>query len=269
MLTVATARFRFHGSPADLLPAERRASALERRFRGSPPVKDLIEALGVPHTEVGAIEVRGRAVGFGYRLQDGDEVDVYGPEPGGSAGETSRDAPAMDPPPPSALHLSPPVPRPPRFVLDGHLGRLAGYLRMLGFDVAYETDPDDGELARRSAEEGRILLTRDRGLLRRSVVRLGYLPRSDLPLEQLAEVMRRFDLAGDARPFSRCLRCNGMLEPVAREAIEDRLQPKTRRYYDAFLRCTACDALYWRGSHVERMQAVIDRVLGPAPGRQA
>lgn len=267
MLTAGTARFRFHGSAADLLPAARRDSALERRFRASPSVKDAIEALGVPHTEVDSIEVGGEGVGFGYRLRDGDEVDVYGPEPGATGDVGGGDAASGRGARP-AMRLSPPVPRPPRFVLDGHLGRLAGYLRMLGFDVAYETNPDDGELARRSVEEGRILLTRDRGLLRRSVVRLGYLPRSDLPLEQLDEVVRRFDLARDARPFSRCLRCNGALEPVSRDAIQDRLQPKTRRYYDAFLRCAACDALYWRGSHVERMQAVIDRVLGPAPARR-
>ncbi len=132
---------------------------------------------------------------------------------------------------------------------------------MLGFDSAYGNRAEDDELARRSAVEDRVLLTRDRGVLRRSVVRLGYLLRSDDPYRQLAEVARRYELAAQAQPFSRCIRCNGRIEPVDKADVAERLAPRTLRYYDVFGRCDSCAAVYWQGSHYERMQGLVSEVL--------
>jgi uncharacterized protein len=148
-----------------------------------------------------------------------------------------------------------------RFVLDGHLGRLAGYLRLFGFDVLYRHDYADAELARTSHEEGRILLTRDRGLLKRREVSHGYCVRATDPRRQIVEVLRRFDLFRSVSPFSRCLRCNGVLQPVDREEVLERLPPKTRKYYDEFDLCPSCDRLYWKGSHYERLARLVQEVL--------
>ena len=266
------ATFRFDPALEDLLPPARRGVPIEHSFLATPAVKDAIEALGVPHPEVGAILVNGHPAGFDYRLRDGDDVRVFGPVAiaamSGAGHVAPAGAPAEGQPAPAAtpgqgpVSLMRAVPEPPRFVLDGHLGRLARYLRMLGFDAAYRNDADDAELARCSAAEERILLTRDRGLLRRSVVRLGYLLRNDDPRAQLAEVERRYGLAERANPFTRCIRCNGLIEPAERAAVADRLQPKTLRYYDTFGRCRSCGTVYWPGSHYERMRRVIDELAG-------
>ncbi|MBI3972138.1 MAG: Mut7-C RNAse domain-containing protein, partial [Chloroflexi bacterium] len=141
--------------------------------------------------------------------------------------------------------------------LDAHLGKLAGLLRLLGFDVLYRNDDDDETLARISAEQERILLTRDRGLLKRSIVTYGYHVWETNPGRQLVEVLRRFNLSAQISPFRRCLRCNAVLEPVSKEAVIDRLEPKTRLYYDEFAFCRACDQVYWKGSHYARLQGLI------------
>jgi hypothetical protein len=148
-----------------------------------------------------------------------------------------------------------------RFVLDVHLGKLAEYLRLLGFDTLYCNQADDQELAVLSSQEGRILLTQDRGLLKRSLVTHGYFVRDTDPQQQLVEVLQRFDLQTAIAPFQRCLRCNGLLEPVAKAAISDRLLPKTREHYDEFRICSNCERIYWKGSHYERMQQFINNIL--------
>ena len=250
-----TATFRFHGNLADFLPRARRRDALRHAFEGAPTIKDRIEAIGVPHPEVDRIEVGGVAVGFEYRLRDGDEVDVHpidGAEATGSPGPGGRTG-----------HLVPPRQRPERFVLDGHLGRLAAYLRLLGFDTLYTNRADDVDLARLAGADGRILLTRDRGLLKRRAVVHGYFVRDDDPRRQLAEVARRYGLAASAQPFTRCTRCNGPIEEVEREQVAHLLQERTLRYYKVFGRCGSCGTVYWEGSHVERMRVVIRAALGP------
>jgi uncharacterized protein with PIN domain len=260
-----TATFRFHGSLRDFLPAGRRDLALEYAFEGTPGAKDAIEALGVPHPEVDLIEANGRAVDLGYRLRSGDRIEVFGLD---RPVEPSRPAESSIPVEPSTGGLIPPPPFPPRFVLDGHLGRLARYLRMLGFDSRYDRSAADDELARQSAEEERVLLTRDRGLLKRSIVRLGYLVRDDDPRRQLVEVVTRYGLAPLARPFSRCVRCNGEIEPVDRAAVVERLagEPRTLRYFDAFGRCAGCGAIYWQGSHFDRMSRLVADVVRTGSG---
>ena len=248
---------RFFGSLGDFLSVAHRGVAIERAIEDSPTVKDVIQALGVPHPEVDLILAGGRGVDFGYRVREGDRIEVFGLDrPDGVA---------------SAPGLVPAAPDPPRFVLDGHLGRLARYLRMLGFDVRYDSGAADDELARVSAAEDRVLLTRDRGLLKRSIVRLGYLVRDDDPRRQLAEVVARYRLARRAAPFTRCVRCGGALDQVGRAEVAERLagEPRTLRYFDTFGRCVDCGSIYWPGSHFERMSRLVQEVLGAPEGLRA
>jgi hypothetical protein len=148
-----------------------------------------------------------------------------------------------------------------RFVLDTHLGKLAAYLRLMGFDALYRNDFSDEELADTAQSEHRIVLTKDRGLLKRSQVTHGYCVRSTNPRQQLAEVVRRFDLAGAAHPFTRCLRCNGMLRPVPKEAVDHLLPPGTAERYREYAQCESCDQVYWPGSHHRRLRRLMDGVL--------
>jgi uncharacterized protein with PIN domain len=198
------------------------------RFQGRQSLKHLIESLGVPHTEVGEILVNGQQAESGRIAQDGDQVVVHAA--------------------PRGLSI------PPRFLLDNHLGRLAAYLRMLGFDCLYQNNFQDNELAHILSRQQRVLLTRDRRLLMRKVVVYGYCLRSLEPVEQLREVIWRFDLKDKISPFQRCLRCNTPLQPVSKEAILERLQPLTKKYFDEFHICPSCQQIYWKGSHYERMQ---------------
>ena len=216
------------------LPRDKRNVTLALAFKGRQSLKHLIESLGVPHTEVGQVTVNGQARGLDSVPHNGDRIEVRAAAPG--------------------------CPIEPRFLLDSHLGRLAAYLRMLGFDCLYRNDYDDAELAELVQREKRILLSRDRRLLMRKVVQYGYCLRSLEPPEQLTEVVRRFDLADKIRPFHRCLRCNGALQPVSKETVLDRLEPLTKIHYDEFSLCPACDQVYWKGSHVERMEKLIESV---------
>jgi uncharacterized protein len=252
---------RFYAELNDFLRPGDRGHPLGADVAPGTTVKDLVEALGVPHTEIDVVLVNGVSVDFGHRLADGDRVSVY---------PTFE---AIDVTP--LTRLRPEDLRTPRFVLDVHLGRLARLLRLLGFDALWCNDASDSELARISAEEHRVLLTRDRGLLKRREVTRGYFVRETVRRRQLQEVLRRFDLFGAIRPFGRCLECNGLLEPVAKADVEDRLPPRTRRDYDEFQRCRACAHIYWKGSHYDALRVVVDearrggRTLDVAPGEGA
>lgn len=214
-----------------------------------PPVsvKHLIESLGTPHTEVGAIGVNGRFVDFSYRVQPDDMVRVYG-----------LPLPASVTP---AVALRPPLPHnPPCFLLDNHLGRLARYLRLLGFDALYPPHHlADAELAQMAHDEQRIMLTRDRGLLMRSVVIHGYCLRTKESEGQLMAVLDRYALRQKIRPWTRCLRCNGRLQPVPKTAVVERLEPKTQKYFHEFHICTTCRQIYWKGSHYRPLRRLIER----------
>ena len=245
--------FRFYAELNDFLPPTKRQRSFTYALELSASVKDIIEALGVPHTEVDLILVNGQSVDFTYSVQDGDHISVY---------------PVFE-----SLDISPLVrvrPHPlreSRFVLDVHLGRLAAYLRLFGFDTLYRNNYSDDELAQISSSQNRILLTRDRGLLKRSIVTHGYCLRTTNPRQQLAAVLRRFDLFAAIKPFRRCLRCNGKLQPVDKAEIIDLLPPKTREYYDEFHRCAGCGHIYWKGLHYERMQQFIEGVLQSIPSK--
>ena len=242
--------FRFAGELNDFLPAGLRGRPMACSLDGTVAVKHPIESFGVPHPEVELILVNGRAVDFGYWLQEGDQVWVYPQD------LAPRDV--------QLVALRPPLPRPVRFVLDTHLGQLAMYLRMLGFDTVYRNDSVDVDLAAISHEEQRVLLTRDRGLLKRKIVEHGYCVRVSESRAQLVHALRRYDLTDEAQPWRRCLRCNGLLRPVDKAAVLECLEPKTKLYYDDFRQCEACGQVYWQGSHHERMQAFVEGVLAEA-----
>ncbi len=230
------ARFQFHGSLAALLQCSHDQGTFDYRFNGPQSAKHLIESVGVPHTEIGSIRTPAGQVDPGYLVRDGDTVDVFTSLPGTAADEE------------------------PRFVLDGHLGRLNSHLRMLGLDCLYQNDYDDETLAQLSVTEDRVLLTRDRRLLMRKSIAQGYLLRSLEPWQQLREVVRRFGLQRWVRPFQRCIRCNHLLEHVKKEEIIERLEPLTKLYFDEFKICPNCKQIYWKGSHFERMERLIARL---------
>jgi hypothetical protein len=250
---MSKATFRFYSELNDFLPLDQKQVLFTHAFSGRPAIKDTIEALGVPHTEVDLILANGVSVDFSYRLQDGDQISVY------PVFESMDISPLV--------HLRPEPLREVRFVVDTHLGRLAGYLRMVGFDALYRNDFADDELARISSHQSRILLTKDRGLLKRSKVTHGYFVREIHPRAQLIEVLRRFDLVGLITPFQRCMRCNGLVIPVPKEDILDQLPLRTRQEHDAFQRCEGCGRVYWRGSHYRRMQQLITQVVEEAQRR--
>ncbi|MCK4742158.1 MAG: Mut7-C ubiquitin/RNAse domain-containing protein [Anaerolineales bacterium] len=246
------AQFRFYSELNDFLPAGSRSVTVSYLFMGTPAIKDSLEALGVPHTEVDLVLVNGESVDFRYLLQDGDRASVF-PE------FRSIDITPI-------LKVRPEPLQEMQFVLDIHLGRLTSYLRMMGFDSLYRNDYADNELACVAHIEGRILLTRDRGLLKRSEVTHGYYLRASQPYEQLIEVMRRFNLTRLAAPFKRCIRCNGMLEDVSKEMVKDHLPPKVKERHVQFRHCRSCGQVYWQGSHYERMCRLIAQVFEEANG---
>jgi uncharacterized protein with PIN domain len=239
------AYFRFYAELNDFLSPQHRQVEFEHYLKDRASIKDTIEALGVPHPEVDLILVNGESVNFSYVVQPGDHISVY---------PIFR---AIDISSLSGVRPCPLTPM--RFIADVHLGKLAIYLRLLGFDTLYQNNYADQILAELSSQERRILLTQDRALLKRSVVIYGYYVRSHNPLHQANEVLHRFNLAGQLTPLCRCLRCNGLLEAVSKESIRDRLAPLTRIHYDEFARCQVCEQIYWKGSHYERLRQLIDR----------
>ncbi|MBD1889516.1 Mut7-C RNAse domain-containing protein [Coleofasciculus sp. FACHB-SPT9] len=249
---MAKADFNFYAELNDFLPRKKRDVTITHVFEERASIKDTIESFGVPHPEVDYIEVNGKPVDFSYIVTDSDRIHVY---PISAATEKT-----------SSVSLVRPQPlKFPRFVLDIHLGKLATSLRMLGFDTLYRNDYDDLELAQISASEERILLTRDKGLLMRSLVTHGYYVRETNPERQVGEIMGRFALIEFVKPLQRCLRCNGLLEPVDKESILDQVPPNIQQSIDEFSRCRECDRVYWKGTHYEQMQQFIQGIIFSKP----
>jgi uncharacterized protein len=241
---------RFYAELGDFLPHKRWGRDFEHAFPASGSVKDLIEGFGVPHTEVDLVLVNGRSVGFAYQVGDGDRVSVY------------PVFEALDIATVTSVRVQPL--RVVRFAVDVHLGKLAGYLRLAGFDTSYRNDWRDQELAEIGAQERRILLTRDRGLLMRTVVTHGYLVRETRSRAQLTEVLERFDLWGSLLPFSRCSVCNGLVDRVVKADVAAALPRKTAAHYDEFWRCRDCGRLYWQGAHYRSLLGLFSRTEVPS-----
>lgn len=240
-------QLRFYGDLNDFLYTNHNGKSIERTLPSTTSVKDLIEACGIPHTEIDLILVNNQPVGFSYLIEDGDKVSVY---PFFHSIDVPEDK-----------RLLQPTLQNPTFVVDVNLGKLARYLRMAGFDTAYQNDPEDDELIEIMIGEERTLLTRDRKLLMRNVVQSGYLPRSDQAAGQLEEVLKRFELFDDVKPYTRCINCNGILESVSKEEIVDQLEPLTKKYFNDFSQCPDCGQIYWKGSHRNRLHPKVQQIL--------
>lgn len=244
--TMVTATFRFYEELNDFLPlARRRQDAVVQCARGAT-TKHMIEALGVPHTEVELILVNGESVDFDRRLADGDRVAVY------------PRFEALDVTPLLRVRSSPL--RSTRFFADAHLGALAHLLRMAGFDTLLDGGSDDAVIVATSEAECRILLTRDRELLKRRNVTHGCYVHALRPRDQLREIFDRLDLARSARPFTRCLECNTPLRVADKARVLERLPDKVRVRHERFTTCESCGRVFWEGSHWRRMHTLIDEL---------
>jgi uncharacterized protein len=240
--------FRFYEELNEFLPEFQRKQYIPYSFIGNPSVKDTIEALGIPHVEVDMILVNGISVDFSYKLRKDDSVSVY---PVFENLDIS-----------SVTHLREKPLRNLKFILDVHLGKLAKYLRLCGFDTLFRKELEDQDIISLSLSENRIILTRDIGILKNKQVTHGYWIRSQYPVKQLEEVFMRLDLKNQIRLFVRCMECNDLLLDVSKKEIMDRLLPKTQQFYRRFRKCPGCDRIYWKGSHYERMKKFIESTIG-------
>ncbi len=244
--TKKEAQFRFYEELNDFLAKERQKRSFTYQFSGNPTIKDAIEACGVPHPEVEIILVNGISEGFEYHLKDGDRIAIY---------------PIFE-----SLDISPLIVlrdkplRKTKFIVDVNLGKLARYLRMLGFDTLNDRTYSDKEIIRLSLQDRRIILTRDQNLLKHRIVTHGYWLRATNPFEQLNEILHRLDLISRISPFTRCIDCNGLLNTVDKKDILNLVPPRTAKYYTEFYQCASCKKIYWPGSHYLKMQEKIDRL---------
>ena len=238
------ATYHFHGDLPRLL---------QRRWRGGNPIiapvcraasiKDVIEAFGLPHTEVHAITCNGRPVDFSWPVRANQHFDIF---PVTTPWDLTLPT-LLRPTPLNSL----------KFIVDVNVGRLARYLRMAGFDTLYHPSWKDRDILQALALEQCILLSRNLDLLKRKQVVFGRAIRANSPPEQLREVLDLFGIGAPPRHLSRCLECNALLDPVPKAAILHRLEPLTIRYFDIFCICHHCDKIYWTGSHVDRMRQVL------------
>ncbi len=243
---MAQIRIRFYHSLNDFIAPALSATEITHNFDRKASIKDMIESFNVPHPEVELILVNGIAVNFDYIVQDGDSIQVY---PADGNPEVKR-----------LLPLRPESSQPPVFVADANLGKLARYLRLLGFDCLYRNDFGDATVATIASEQQRTVLTRDRSLLQRSIITHGYFVRADIPKIQTREVLKRFNLYPLIKPLTRCTHCNGKLAETGKQQIEHCLEPLTRKYYEKFLICPECGQVYWQGGHYVRIKHLIDEL---------
>jgi uncharacterized protein with PIN domain/sulfur carrier protein ThiS len=238
-----TVSIRFYEELNDFLPQNKKKKRYNINISGKQAIKDLIESQGVPHTEIDLILINSQPVPFSQIINDGDDISVY---PVFESLDISGITPLENRPL-----------RNPGFILDVHLGRLAKYLRVMGFDTLYSNNFSDNEIVEISANEKRIILTRDKGLLMRNAVQRGYWVRNTSVKEQAFEVIRKFNFFSLISPFKRCIECNALIKPVSKESIINFIQPGTKKYFNEFFQCTGCRKVYWKGSHYGRMNEFI------------
>lgn len=249
------ASFRFYAELNDFIAPERRRREFDFDCATEATIKHVIEAIGVPHTEVDLILVNGVSVDFAQRLRPGDRISVY---PKFEAFDISPLLRLR----PHPLHIT-------RFVADAHLGGLARLLRMAGFDTVYDNAFDDAEIERIAGSDERIVLTRDRELLKRRSISRGCYVYAQKPDAQLSEILARLDLAGSLRPLSRCLKCNAPLLAVEKAQILDALPPRVREHQQDFSTCSVCRRVFWEGSHCHQMLDRLAKALKMAGDQQA
>ena len=252
---MSTITFIFHNYLDVLLKKKLRSpSPLVHHLERRASIKDVIESFGIPHPVVDRLLVNGREVGFDHILLDDNRVEVF---------------PLLPPVDPCVSTMLRPEPLERiAFIVDVNVGKLALYLRMLGFDTIYGNDLRNGRLAEIASSQKRILLTRDVSLLKRKGIIHGYLLRDQDPRKQLIEVVRLYDLGRLIKPLTRCIACNGLLVPVDKEEIITRLEPLTKKYYNAFQACESCGKIYWPGTHQEKIHVFIEEVLAASRQEQ-
>ncbi len=234
----------FHGELNGLLPASyQNCPGILADTRRRASIKDIVESFGVPHTEVGTILHQGQELPFAYIPEASEIIHIQPHQPPVDIS--------------SQTLLQPTVLEAHKFVVDVNVGKLARLLRMLGFDTAYQSKWSDSWIAELAWQEGRIVLSRDKGLLKRKKIEYGRLLRSQQPKTQLQEVLSLFALQQEVRLFSRCLRCNCLLQAVRKERIAHLLLPKTKKYFHEFCICPGCERIYWPGSHMQKMQHLV------------
>ncbi len=248
---IRKAIFRFYEELNDHLPEDRRKRPFVYTFKGKPSVKNTVQAIGVPHGEIDLILVDGEPVDFDYQMRGGEKVSVYPVFESFDVSEISR-------------LRSKPL-RDVRFVVDVNLGKLALKLRLLGFDTLFRNDLEDDEIVQIAEAEKRIILTRDKELLKRNEVQHGYFLRNDDPVRQVGEVVDHLQLIGFFNPFSRCSACNGLLESVEKQLVKDRIKSDTFEFYDQFWQCTGCGKVYWKGSHFGRIMKWVEQLKKQNP----
>jgi len=235
---MATASFQFHGPLSEFIERARRGRASDYSCAGAATLTHVIEALGVPHTETGTVVVNGGPATLSRTVRDGDTVEVFPRRPADE--ETGRV---------------------PLFVADAHLGGLARMLRMLGCDTAYAPAIHDDEMVAMCSREGRVVLTRDRELLKRRDVLRGCFGHARKSEPQLIEVAARYSLAERSRPFTLCLHCNLALRRALPAEVAVGVPERVRERHADFMRCPACERLYWKGSHWHRMLQMLESAL--------
>ena len=244
---MVTATFCFHEELNDFLPSKRRGREFPVPCARNATTKHMIEALGVPHTEVELILVNGQPVGFDRLLRDGDQVAVY----------PRFDSLAIKP----LLRLREwPLPVI-HFVADSHLGGLARLLRMAGFDTLYRNDYLDSAIAEIAGRERRILLTRDRDLLKQRGISHGCYVHALKPARQFAEIVARLKLARNFRPFTLCLECNAPVHSIKKLSIFRKLPPSINARHEYFTICDHCGRVFWEGSHWQRMRQLLETTI--------
>jgi uncharacterized protein with PIN domain len=239
------ASFRFYQELNDFLPRERRGREFATQCARAATTKHMVEALGVPHTEVELVLVNGESSGFDRLIEEGDRISVY------------PKFEAFDITPLLRVRARPL--RRLRFVADAHLGALARFLRMAGFDTLYDNHIHDDEIEALAEAEDRVVLTRDRELLKRRTITHGCYVRALKPERQLRELFDRLDLAASIRPFTLCLHCNAPLRAIDKASVAQQLPPMVRELHDEFHTCDCCGRVYWKGSHWKRMSDVLAR----------
>ncbi|MBL7102598.1 MAG: Mut7-C ubiquitin/RNAse domain-containing protein [Desulfobacteraceae bacterium] len=252
---MSEAIFRFYEELNDFMSPERRKRDFETAFKGRESVKDMIEALGAPHTEVDLILVNGKSENFGYIVQDGDRISVY---------PVFESLDIRD-----VTHLRQIPLRKTRFIADINIRDIVKYMRALGFDVYYDASLSPRDIIRISKKEMRTILTQSRNLLKFRNVTHGIFIRPGTTIEQIRGIIDFLSLREVITPFSRCLRCNNPLVRVSKESVFERIPPKTREFCNEYSYCNACDKIYWKGTHFDRIKEVIDKILGVEDLRDA
>ena len=235
--------FRFYAELNDFLPAGRKQKAFIHGLKTPVTIGEAIESLNVPLSEVDLVLINSKPAEMNQTLHENDYISVY---PVFESFDIS-----------SVSHNHKKPIRTTRFIVDAHLGKLAKYLRMLGFDTLYRNDYEDSEIIAIARQENRIILTRDKPLLKSKEVEHGYYVRATEKHEQLSEIVSKFDLYNQFRSFTRCMTCNSELIPKKKEEIMHKIVLETVGIFNEFFYCPSCDKVFWKGSHFERMEKLI------------